>query len=189
MNVSLIPWWWKLGGAALALVALFVAAGSYESHLISKGDAIGYARAKGERVREEAKIKADAELAASAETNRARAETAAVQLKFDQLGDSQQKARIDHEISKNIAVAAALAGTERLSVPSGAGAGSALREAGTVEGAAAGARVAPEARADLLPGVSAVLFRFAGDYGQLVRDYNAVLERYEIARASCNAGD
>ena len=45
MNFSLIPWYWKLGGALIALVALFAAERAYESRLIGKGDAAGYARA------------------------------------------------------------------------------------------------------------------------------------------------
>lgn len=189
MNLGFIPWYGKLAAAALALAALFAAEQAYESHLIGKGDMAGYTRAKGERAREEAKIKDVAELAAGAETKRARAETAAVQLKFDQLGDSQQKARIDHEISKNIAVAAALAGTERLSISAASRASSAIPEAGALESAAAGAGTEAEARVELMPAVAAAVLRFAGDYGQLVRDYNAVVERYDIARASCNAGD
>ena len=187
MNFGLIPWYWKLGAAAVALVALLAAEQAYESHLVGKGDAAGYTRAKGERALEEARIKADAERAAGAETQRAREQTAAVQLRFEQLGESQQKARIDHEISKNIAVAAALAGTERLSIPAAARPGCTLSEAGPLEGAAAGACASPEARADILPGTAAALLGFASDYGQLVRDYNAVVDRYEIARSSCNA--
>lgn len=187
MNFSLIPWYWKVGAAVIALGALFAVERAYESHLVGKGDAAGYARARAEWAASEVKIAAAAELAAGTETKRARDETAAVQLKFDKLGDSQQKARIDHEISKNIAVAAALAGTERLSISTATHPGSPVPETGALEGAAVGAGTAPEARADLLPGIAAVVLRVAGDYGQLVRDYNAVLDRYEIARTSCNA--
>ncbi|MFS2004597.1 hypothetical protein ACEN9F_13325 [Duganella sp. CT11-25] len=187
MSIDVIPWWWKLLGAGALLAGLFVAEQAYESHLVKQGDISGYARAKGEWASAESRIKAEAERLASEETKKAREETAALQLKFDQLGDVQQKARIDHENDIRIAVAGVLAGTERLSIPTAAGSGSALPEAGAVESAAAGAGAAPEARVELLPGVSAAIFRFAGEHGQLVRDYNDVLDRFDAVRASCNA--
>jgi hypothetical protein len=146
-----------------------------------------YARANGEWIAKEAKIESAAVRQAAADTKKAREETAALQLKFDQLGDVQQKARIDHENDIRIAIAGVLAGTERLSIPTAAGSGGALSEAGAIEGAATGAGATPEARADILPGTAATILRIAGDYGQLVRDYNAVLERFDTARASCNA--
>jgi hypothetical protein len=182
-----IPWWWKLLGAGALLVGLFVAEQAYEAHLMGQGDAAGYARAKGEWASSEVKIKAEAERLASADTKKAHEETAALQLKFDQLGDVQQKARFDHENDIRIAVAGALAGTERLSIPTAGRPGGTLSEIGAVEGATAGDRAAPEARADLLPQISAAVLGFAGDHGQLVRDYNDLLERFDAARASCNA--
>ena len=60
-----------------------------------------------------------------------------------------------------------------------------LRLIGAVEGAPVGAGAAPEARADPLPGVAAVVLRVAGDYGELVRDYNYVVERYDATRKMC----
>jgi hypothetical protein len=182
-----IPWWWKWIGAALALAALVAAEQAYEAHLVEKGDTAGYARSNGEWTKKEAKIEAAAVFEAKADTLKAREETAALQLKFDQLGDIQQKARIDHENDIRIAVAGALAGTERLSVPTAGRPGGTLSEIGAVEGATAGAGAAPEARADLLPQISAAVLGFAGDHGQLVRDYNDLLERFNAARASCNA--
>lgn len=81
-----------------------------------------------------------------------------------------------------------LAGNVRLSVAVvTTGAGSALPEVRAPEGAAAGAGATREAYAQLLPGTAASVLRIAGDYGQLVRDYNAVVDRYESARAVCNA--
>jgi hypothetical protein len=172
----------------LGLVGGVVAAEqTYEAHLIAQGDAIGAGRVKGEWVKSEAGIKATAEREAAAETKKAHAETDALQLKFDQLADRQQKERTDHEFAKRIAVAAALAGDERLSIDTTGGSGRALPEGGAAEGAAAGADAAPAARAYLLPKSAAAVLDFAGDYGQLVRDYNSVLERFDAARASCNA--
>jgi hypothetical protein len=123
---------------------------------------------------------------AAVETARARAETAALQSKFDQLAERQQKDRLDHENDKRIAVAGALAGNVRLSIATAGGASGTLLEAGTVEGAGPGAGTARETRADLLPEAAAAVLGIAGDYGQLVRDYNNLLDRYALARESCN---
>lgn len=185
--MSLIPWWWKALAAAALLCALVVAKGQYDAHLIAKGDAAGAARVKAEWVASEAGIKAAAEREAGAETKKAHAETAALQLKFDQLADRQQKERTDHEFAKRIAIAAALAGAERLSIDTSDGAGGTLPEGGPPESSSAGANPAPATRAYLLPEAAAAVLDFAGDYGQLVRDYNDVLDRFDAARTSCNA--
>lgn len=187
MSFDIIPWYWKLGAIVLAIAALFAAEQSYEAYLIAKGDAIGAGRVKGKWVKSEAEIKAAAELEAAAETKKAKAETDALQLKFDQLADRQQKERTDHEFAKRVAVAAALAGAERLSIDTSGGAGGTLPEGGPAESSSAGANPAPAARAYLLPQAAAAVLDFAGDYGQLVRDYNSVLDRFDAARASCNA--
>jgi len=185
--IAVIPWWWKLIGACAVLVAIALAEQSYEAHLIAKGDAAGAARVQGRWDSAEAAIKADAVREAAVDTARAHAETAALQLKFDQLTERQQKDRIDNENEKRIAVAAALAGDIRLSVATIGTAGSSLSEARAVEGAGSGAGLAPAARADLLPETAAAILGVASDYGQLVRDYNSLLGRFDAARAVCNA--
>jgi hypothetical protein len=185
--MSVIPWWWKLLGAMALVGALAVVKNAYDGHLIAKGDAAGAARVQGRWDKAEAAIKADAQRMAAVDTARARAETAALQLKFDQLAERQQKDRLDHENDKRIAVAGALAGHVRLSIATAAGASGTLLEAGTVEGAGSGASAPAEARANLLPETAAAVLGIAGDYGQLVRDYNAVVERFDAVRTSCNA--
>lgn len=180
--------WRGAVAAVIALALLFAAEQAYEAHIESKADAAGYARAKGENDRMEAAIKADAERAVAQAVASAQAETAALQLKFDQLAESQQKDRVEYEVAKSIAVAAALAGGERLSISvAPAAAGGTLPQSGEIEGAAAGTGAEPATRADLLPSAAAAVLRFAGDYGQLVRDYNGLLGRFDAARASCNA--
>jgi hypothetical protein len=185
--MSIIPWWWKLLGAAALVGALVVAKNAYDDHLIAQGDAAGAARVQGRWDNAEAAIKADAQRMAAVDTARARAETAALQLKFDQLAERQQKDRLDHENDKRIAVAGALAGNVRLSIATTGGASGALPEIGAVEGAGPGIGTAREARADLLPEAAAAVLGIAGDYGQLVRDYNSLLGRFDAARATCNA--
>ncbi|MRW88884.1 hypothetical protein GJ699_02680 [Duganella sp. FT80W] len=178
--------WGGIVAAVLAAGALFAAEQAYEAHLIAKGDTAGAARVQGRWEKREATIKADAERMAAADTARARAETAALQSKFNQLAGRQQKDRVDHEIATKIAVAAALAGTERLSIAIAPDPAHAVPEGGEGQGAGSGAGAAREARADVLPEVAAAVLGFAGDYGQLVRDYNAVVERFDAARAVCN---
>lgn len=176
-------WLWRAGGIALLVATVFGAHAWSVGQAASAADAAGYARADEKWLRREEGIRA----AAGEETRRARAETAALQTRFDQLGDVQHNERINHEITKSIAVAAALAGTERLSVAVNGAAAGAVSAGRASEGPALGAGLAAAARADLMPGTAAVVFRLAGEHGQLVRDYNAVVERYEIARATCNA--
>jgi hypothetical protein len=184
--MSIIPWWWKLLGAVALVGALVVAKNAYDNHLIAQGDAAGATRMQGRWDKAEAAIKADAQRMAAVGAARARAETAALQLKFDQLAERQQKDRLNHENDKRIAVASALAGNVRLSIATTGGASGALPATGTVEGAGPGAGIAREARADLLPETAAAILDIAGDYGQLVRDYNSVVERFNAARMSCN---
>jgi hypothetical protein len=187
--MNLIPWWWKLIGAGAIVLAAVLAKQAYDARLVKQGDGIGYARAKGEWAEAERRIKDDAEHEAAIETGKARQETVALQKKFDQLADSQQNDRIDHENEKRIAVAAALAGTERLSFParSESCAGGAVPQAGAAEDSGTGAGAGAEARTFLLPGTAAAIFRIAADDAQLVRDYNSLVDRYAAARAICNA--
>lgn len=53
---------------------------------------------------------------------------------------------------------------------------------------AAGAGSGGETRADLMPGTTERIFRIAGGIARLVRDYNAVVDAYNRARETCNAG-
>lgn len=178
----------KLLGASIALVGLALAKQAYDSRLVAQGDSAGSARVQALWTEAEAKIKADAEAAAALDTARARAETKALQSKFDQLAASQQKDRIDYEKDQRIAVASALAGDERLSIAIVAADSSrAVSEVGAAEGAGVGVIPSAETRTYLMPETSAVILDIAGDYGQLVRDYNSLLERFGIMRDSCNA--
>ncbi|MYM21940.1 hypothetical protein GTP46_04655 [Duganella sp. FT135W] len=178
--------WHGILAAALAAGALIAAEQAYEEHLISRGDKIGSDRVQGQWEKREATIKVDAEREAAVDSARARAETAALQSKFDQLAGRQQKDRVDHEIATKIAVAAALAGTERLSIAIAPAATDSVREGGEGQSAGPRAGAARETRADLQPTTAGAILRIAGDYGQLVRDYNAVVERFDAARVTCN---
>ncbi len=184
--LALVPRWvWEALGGALLILGLVFAEQAYEHHLIANGDAAGYARANGEWERKEAKITADAEVKASKKTAEAEAKTATLQAEFDKLADDRQKEKANHEKDTARHVAAAIAGTERLHNPDGGTCG-ALPGTENGQGAEAGSGTPPEARADLLPGTAATILRIAGDYGQLVRDYNTVLDRYQRIEAACN---
>ncbi|MYN42750.1 hypothetical protein GTP55_25735 [Duganella sp. FT109W] len=185
--IAALPWWWKVIGGGAVLVVILLAEQSYESHLIAKGDGAGAARVHAEWKASEAAIEANARREAAADAARARAETAALQSKFAQLAERQQKDRVDHENEKRIAVAAALAGDVRLSVTTAGGAGNPLHEVGADEGSGSRAGPPAEARANLLPATASAILGIAGDYGQLVRDYNSLLGRFDTARATCNS--
>ena len=88
--------------------------------------------------------------------------------------ESEMKRAVDNDQhAKDLASvrAAARAGAVRLSIP-----GACRPAAGAQAGAAAGP--GQEERADVLPGTADDLIRIAGDSARDVRDYNALLERY-----------
>lgn len=189
MKISdlVIPVWLKQLAAFLALAALVgVLIHFHEKAVFDRGDAAGYARATAEWKKREGQITAAADKRMAEATREADGKTTALQARFDELADRRQQEKANHE--KDIArrVAAALSGAERLSVRT-SGAGCPVSGKADRQGAETGAGIAQEARTDLLPGTAAAIFRIAGEYGQLVRDYNAVVDLYAKAEAACNA--
>jgi len=185
--IALIPWYWKALAGLLAVGALTAGAEGYKSHLISQADKAGYDRANGEWQVREAGIAKAVQAQSKHDSDVARAETAALQAKFDNLADTRQKEKAQHEEDKRSAVSRALAGVERLLLPTAVDSHSQVREAGNGEGAAAGTGVAAAPATYLLPETAATVLDIAGDYGQLVRDYNTVVDRYADIERACNA--
>lgn len=185
--MSIIPWYWKAGAAVVGLALLIGAADAYQAHIISKADKAGYDRATGESKLREASIATEARKHAEADTKQARDDTAALQTKFDNLADIRQKENAHHEEDKRAAVSRALAGTERLRIPTGPATSDPVRKAGDGESAELGTGVATAPSAVLLPATAAAILYIAGDYGQLVRDYNTVVDRYADIERACNA--
>lgn len=185
--IGLIPWYWKALAAVLAIAAAWASIAAYESHVKTVADKAGYDRANGEwQVREAGIVKA-VQAQAKHDSDVAHAETAALQTKFDNLADTRQKEKAQHEQDKRSAVSRALAGVERLRLPAAVDTSGQVRAAGNGEGAAAGSGVAAAPATYLLPETAAAILDIAGDYGQLVRDYNTVVDRYADIERACNA--
>lgn len=185
--MSIIPWYWKAGAALLAVAAVLAAGDAYLSHRDAVADKAGYERADGEWRQREACIAQAVQKHVADETKQARSETAALQEKFDNLADIRQKENAHHEEDKRAAVSRALAGTERLRIPTGPATSDPVRKAGDSESAELGTGVATAPSAVLLPATAAAILYIAGDYGQLVRDYNTVVDRYADIERACNA--
>lgn len=185
--MNIVPWYWKLGALVLAVTALLAAGDAYKRHIESVADKAGYDRSEGEWRKREAGIAEAARQHAEAGAKQARDETDALQEKFNAMADTRQKEKAQHEQDKRTAIAAALAGTERLRIPTNPAANCAVREAGNGQDASTGTGVAPTSSADLLPQTAADILDIATDYGQLVRDYNTVVDRYADATRACNA--
>lgn len=186
--MDIIPWYYKVGALALAVVALVVGGEAYLAHRDSVADKAGYDRSQGEWKEREAGIAEAARAHAQQDTIAARAETAALQDRFNTMADTRQKEKDQHENDKRTAVARALAGVERMHLPTGPAASDPVREVGDSQGTALGSGIAPAAPTYLLPATAAAILDIAGDYGQLVRDYNTVVEQYGIIERACNAG-
>lgn len=169
---------------AAGLVLGFLAFAGYA--LVKEGDTAGYTRATLEWERKEKAIKAETDAKYAQQLEHAKQQTADLQRDFDDLADIRLKEKYDGTKKLDAAVAAAVARTERLSI----------RTAGTscpVPGGSAPTDPGPaggpggEARTDLLPETTAAIFSIAADSAELVRDYNDVVKRYELARVTCNA--
>lgn len=185
---DIIPWYYK-ALAGVILVGLVVGgADAYLDHVQSVADKTGYDRATGEWKAKEAGITIAADEKVAAANKRAAADTEALQNQFNLLADKRQKEKTDHENDKAAAVARALAGVERLRIATTPSTADALPAAGHGESAGPAGGSETASTADLLPETAAVILDVAGDYGQLVRDYNAVVDRYELIEHACNAG-
>jgi Tfp pilus assembly major pilin PilA len=176
--------WWCV--AMVLLVISLIAGEAYKAHIIKVADTAGYARANGEWKGREADITEEARKHAQQETDRTHADTAALQEKFDTLADTRQKEKTQHEEDKRTAVTLALAGVERMRIPTTSGAIDPVRDAGNSQGATARTGIATAPPAYLLPETVAAILDIAGDYGQLVRDYNTVVDRYSDIERACN---
>ncbi len=133
----------------------------------------------------EASIKDQADNAMAQGIAEAQAKTAAANKKADELTVTNLKQKADYENRLAIHVAAALARTERLSIATGTPACSVLvAAAGANPGTAS--EPAGEARSEVLPGVASRILSIAGDSAGTVRDYNTIIDLYNVARETCN---
>lgn len=173
--------------AKLLISAALLGGVAWGAHLlVQHGDAAGYARAAAEGEKRERAIEkqVDAKYAQALATAATRLSNLQDDLNDLSVVRHQEKSDAAKNLEK--AVAAAVARTERLSIRT---AGTSCPVPGSGTGADPGPAGGPgsEARADLLPETAVAIFGIAADSAGLVRDYNDVVKRYELARLTCNA--
>ncbi len=174
-------------GVVLAIIGGIVFGfNHWKSGIEDAADKRGYDRRQAEWVVAEAGIKLAAETEAAKGLMEANAKTAAIQAKFDQGQVDRLKEKKNAEEKLAGHVAAALAGTERLSFDTGR-TGCAIPAEGKAGDPASPAGSAGEARTYVLPGVAAAILRIARDSSSLVRDFNDVVEAYNSCRATANS--
>lgn len=176
----LIPPWVKVVAVLAALVGLFLTFEAYEAHVFKQG----YDKANGEAKAREITIAADADKRLADATKAALDRERKLQTDLAAADDLRHKESQDHEKAIADLRARARAGDERLRV---------AVNAGSLQQCAAGSSAAPTGgpsdgqRADLMPGTVDDLFGIAGRVAGLVRRYDALVERYNRARETCNA--
>lgn len=178
----LIPRWVKIAAVLAVLVALFGAFQAYEAHVFKQG----YDKAAGEAAARELTIKADADKLLADATKTALDRERKLQTDLAAADDLRFKETQDHEKAIADLRARARAGDERLRVAVNAGS---LQQCPAGANSAVTGRPGDERRADLMPGTVDALFGIAGRVTSLVRRYDAVVERYNRARETCNAVD
>lgn len=169
---------------AAGLVLGFLAFAGYA--LVAEGDKAGYTRATLDWELKEKAIRAEVDAKYAQKLADAKQRQGDLQKDFDDLADIRLKEKSDAAKNLEKAVAAAVARTERLSIRT---APARCPVPGVATGGDPGAASGPgsEARTDLLPETAAAIFGIAADSAGLVRDYNDVVRRYDLARVACNA--
>jgi hypothetical protein len=172
-----IPWW----GKVLLMLALIGAYKIWEHHI----DQGGYNRADAEWQKKEADIKADAAEKMATATNTARAREQKLLADMNGMSIIRYEENANHEKAIAKYVAAARAGALRLSVaidPRSIPQCPAAADPGAAGGPST------ETRADVMPETAVDILGIAGNSAKDVRDFNAVVDLYNAARQTCNAG-
>jgi hypothetical protein len=172
-----IPWW----GKVLLMLALIGAYKIWEHHV----DQQGYNRANGEWQKREADIKADAAQKLADATNEARAREQKLLADMNGMSIIRYEENANHEKAIAKYVAAARASSLRLSVAIDP---RSLPQCATPADPATTPGPSTETRADLLPDAAAEVLSTAGRSARDVHDFNAVIDLYNKARETCNAG-
>lgn len=179
--MKLLPWWAK---ALILLAAIAAVIGAYKTweHRVYQQ---GYKAADTEWQAKEARIRADAAEKLATATNEARAREQKLLADLNGMSIIRIEENEKHEKAIAQYIAAARAGALRLSV---------AINPRSIPRCPAAADPAPaggpgrETRADLMPEVAETVLSVGGDIAKGVRDYNAVLDAYNRARETCNAG-
>jgi len=149
------------GAILLVLAALIGGAFWYRGHVYDAGVVAG----KGAQVALDTKALDTANAAAWARERM-------LQAQADEANTKRMADNADYEKQLAAARAAVRSGTERLSIPG------ACHSTGTTPQAGAAAGPGPAERTDLLPATADTIIGIAGGAAQDVRDYNALLDRY-----------
>lgn len=174
--------WAKLAGAVVVVGGL-----SWGVHaLVQHGDAAGYARANLEWEEKEQAVEAQVAAKYDEALVSTRQRAADLQKELDALELARYQENTNAAKNLEKAVAAAVARTERLSIRTSA-TGCAVPGGATSGNSGPASGAGGEARTDLLPETAAAIFSIAADSAGLVRDYNDVVRRYDLARIACNA--
>lgn len=180
--MGVVPLWAiKLGGAVILLAAILAGFAAWNAHEYNLGYNARDAKAK----LDEATIRADALAQLSEATAEVGRQTAALQTALDSESAQRYKEKQDHEKAIADLRASARAGALRLSVDVAA---DSISKCAAPNGAGFTARPGEQTRAYLMPGITDDVLRIAGGISDLVRDYNAVVDAYNRARATCNGG-
>jgi hypothetical protein len=177
MSPSLIK-----GLAVLALVASLIAGYFAWHHHVDQG---GYDRADAEWKLKEAQIKADAAQKLADATGAARAKEQALNRSL--LTETEKRLMENASHEKTIAGlnTAIRARDLRLSIAIDP---RSLPGCATASDPATAGGPSAEARADVMPETAVDILGIAGDIAKGVRDFNAVVDAYNKARETCNAG-
>ncbi len=172
---------------ALALLGGAVFGFEHWKHGIEDAaDQRGYDRADKMWKIKEAEVAKQVEDQKATDAAEAKRREDALRKQYDDAQVARAKENEDAKKKLESHVAAALAGAERLSFGTDRTCGAVRDQAAPADPAAAGG-TEDEARAYVLPGVAATIFRIASDSAAAMRDYNRVLDLYDKAMTTCNA--
>lgn len=178
--MSSVAWYWKLLFVAAILFGLNAAKGFYDAGKIKQGwdDRDRTARET------EARIEAAGARKLAEKTTAAAVAERALRDRLDAEETKRKKENVAYEKSNAALLARVRAGDERLSIAVRC---DAVPRIASAQNSGATSGPGAETRADLLPGTVERIFSIAGRAAVDVRDYNAVVDAYNLARETCNA--
>lgn len=173
-------WYYKLAAVLAAVALAIVGYRVWEHHMYTQG----YSVRDGEAKTEEARLSADATAKQSTAAGEAWRREQDLRADLDAADAKRFKENADHEKINAALLARVRSGELRLSIA--VKSGSLPDRAPATNPATAGGPGA-ETRADLMPGTVESILSIAGRSASDVRDYNALVDRYNRARETCNA--
>lgn len=175
-----LAWYYRLAAVLALMAGAVLGYRVWENHVYQQG----YKTANDEATTREAKISAEATARHAAAAGDAWTRERELRDDFAAVETKRFKENAEHEKINAALLARARAGELRLSIPV-----KPCPVSGNAPATGAAATPGPgdETRTDLLPATVERIFSIAGRSASDVRDYNALLELYNRARATCNA--